>query len=156
MESAPAEWLDICGTGGRELFFWTVIDPIYVLTSNLAIDPGYNEERAYALYMEYYDELHGKYDKTQDSTAIKQENLYRITRLVKNCPEVESFALVTSASFPNSSSWNGAEYFNDTLKVHSQYYQFVQTEGGRCIPYVWYEGCQERTDNVFARRLRCS
>ena len=111
-------------------FLWTVIDPIYVLTSNLAIDPGYNEERAYALYMEYYDELHGKYDKTQDSTAIKQENLYRITRLVKNCPEVESFALVTSASFPNSSSWNGAEYFNDTLKVHSQYYQFVQTEGG--------------------------
>lgn len=63
MESAPAEWLDICGTGGRELFLWTVIDPIYVLTSNLAIDPGYNEERAYALYMEYYDELHGKYDK---------------------------------------------------------------------------------------------
>ena len=58
-------------------FLWTVIDPIYVLTSNLAIDPGYNEERAYALYMEYYDELHGKYDKTQDSTAIKQENLYR-------------------------------------------------------------------------------
>lgn len=111
-------------------FLWTVIDPIYVLTSNLAIDPGYNEERAYALYMEYYDELHGKYDKTQDSTAIKQENLYRITRLVKNCPEVESFALVTSASFPNSSSWNGGEYFNDTLKVHSQYYQFVQTEGG--------------------------
>ena len=72
-------------------FLWTVIDPIYVLTSNLAIDPGYNEERAYALYMEYYDELHGKYDKTQDSTAIKQENLYRITRLVKNCPEVECF-----------------------------------------------------------------
>ena len=47
-------------------FLWTVIDPIYVLTSNLAIDPGYNEERAYALYMEYYDELHGKYDKTHE------------------------------------------------------------------------------------------
>lgn len=32
-------------------FLWTVIDPIYVLTSNLALDPGYDEERAYALYM---------------------------------------------------------------------------------------------------------
>ena len=111
-------------------FLWTVIDPIYVLTSNLAIAPGYDEERAYALYMDYYDEQHGNYDKTQDSTAIKQENLYRITRLVKNCPEVESFALVTNASFPNCNSWNGGQYFNDTLKVHSQYYQFIQTEGG--------------------------
>ena len=111
-------------------FLWTVIDPIYVLTSNLALDPGYDEERAYALYMDYYDELHGKFDKAQDSVAIRQENLYRITRLVKNCPEVESFALVTNASFPNCNSWNGGQYFNDTLKVHSQYYQFVQAEGG--------------------------
>jgi len=110
-------------------FLWTVIDPIYVLTSNLAIAPGYDEERAYSLYMDYYDEQHGKYDETQDSTAIKQENLYRITRLVKNCPEVESFALVSNASFPNCNSWNGGEYFNDTLKVHSQYYQFIQVEG---------------------------
>lgn len=110
-------------------FLWTVIDPIYVLTSNLAIAPGYDEERAYALYMDYYDAQHGKYDGTQDSTAIKQENLYRITRLIKNCPEVESFALVSSASFPNCNSWNGGEYFNDTLKVHSQYYQFIQVEG---------------------------
>ena len=90
-------------------FLWTVIDPIYVLTSNLALDPGYDEERAYALYMDYYDELHGKFDKAQDSVAIRQENLYRITRLVKNCPEVESFALVTNASFPNCNSWNGGQ-----------------------------------------------
>ena len=59
-------------------FLWTVIDPIYVLTSNLALDPGYDEERAYALYMDYYDELHGKFDKAQDSVAIRQENLYPV------------------------------------------------------------------------------
>lgn len=111
-------------------FLWTVIDPIYVLTSDLAIDPGYEEERGYAFNMGYYDELHGKYDKALDSPEIKQENLYRIARIVKNCPEVESFALVSKASFPNSPSWSGGEYFNDTLKVQAQCYQFVQVEGG--------------------------
>ena len=38
-------------------FLWTVIDPIYVLTSNLALDPGYDEERAYALYTVSYTHL---------------------------------------------------------------------------------------------------
>lgn len=111
-------------------FLWTVIDPIYVLTSNLAIDPGYNEERAYALYMEYYDELHGKYDKTQDSTAIKQENLVSYYPLGEELSGSGKLCFGDQCQLPNSSSWNGAEYFNDTLKVHSQYYQFVQTEGG--------------------------
>lgn len=110
-------------------FLWTVIDPIYTVTSDMAIAPGYDEERVYALNMSYYKTLHGKYDKTQDSIAIKQENIYRIARIVKNLPEVESFALVGSGSFPNSPSWNGNQYFNDTLRVHSQYYQFIQAVG---------------------------
>lgn len=110
-------------------FLWTAIDPIYVLISDMTIPVGYKEERAYALYMGYYDELHGKYDKKVDSTRIKKENLNRIVRVVKNCPEVESYALVSSYSFPNAPSWNGGQFYNDTLMVHSQHYSFVQTEG---------------------------
>lgn len=110
-------------------FLWAVIDPIYVVTSDLSIPPGYNEERVYLLDMGYYDVQHGKYDRTQDSASVKQENLYRIARIVKNLPEVESYAITSSYSFPNGSSWNGAQVFNDTLKAHTQCYQFIQTEG---------------------------
>lgn len=110
-------------------FLWQVIDPIYVVTSDIAIPVGYNEERAYMLNMGYYDAQHGKYDKTLDSAAVKQENLYRIARIVKNLPEVESFAMTSSYSFPNSSSWNGSQLSYDTVRVHTQYYQFIQTEG---------------------------
>ena len=45
MESAPAKGWIFVELVIVSFFLWTVIDPIYVLTSNLALDPGYDEER---------------------------------------------------------------------------------------------------------------
>ena len=36
-------------------FLWTVIDPIYVLTANRAIDRGYNPEGLYVVNIGMYD-----------------------------------------------------------------------------------------------------
>ena len=43
-------------------FLWTVIDPIYVLTANRAIDRGYDPEGLYVVNIGMYDETNGHFD----------------------------------------------------------------------------------------------
>lgn len=110
-------------------FLWTVIDPIYVLTANLLIDPGYNSKNAYVIKMDRYDYPHINYNEALDNDTLCGKQFLQIARVIRDCPEVESFSISNTASFPNSLSWNGT-YFNvDTIRLNSQSYSFVRLEG---------------------------
>ena len=117
-------------------FLWTAIDPIYVLTANYHIDKGYNPEGLYVVNIGTYDETHGSYDPAMVTDSMCREAYWRIARIVRNQPEVESWSISTCWSFPNSSSWNGTQLFADTASlhrgkgyVHAQQYHFVTAEG---------------------------
>ncbi len=117
-------------------FLWTAIDPIYVLTANHHIDKGYNPEGLYVVNIGTYDETHGSYDPAMATDSMCREAYWRIARIVRNQPEVDSWSISTGWSFPNSSSWNGTQLFADTASlhrgkgyVHVQQYHFVATEG---------------------------
>ncbi|WP_455673789.1 ABC transporter permease [Phocaeicola sp.] len=116
------------------LFLWTVIDPIYLLTSNHLIDSGYNEQGRYVLKLGAYNSTHGSYHADL-TDSLNREAYHRIVRIVRGCPEVESFCISTNNSFPNSGSWSGGQYYADTTQIkeekfiHAQWYEFIQQEG---------------------------
>ena len=117
-------------------FLWTAIDPIYVLTANYHVDKGYNPEGLYVVNIGFYDETHGSYDPAMATDSMCREAYWRIARIVRNQPEVDSWSISASWSFPNSNSWNGTQLFTDTVSlhqgkgyVHAQQYHFVNAEG---------------------------
>lgn len=110
-------------------FLWTVIDPLYVLTANRSIDPGYREKGTYVLNLGRYNATHGSYDPAMDNDSIIGEDFLRIARVVRNLPEVESYSISSYAAFPNSPSWTGSYYVNDTIKVSAQRYDAAILEG---------------------------
>lgn len=118
-------------------FLWTVIDPIYVLTANHSIDKGYDPKGVYIVNLGAYAETDGRYDPAQDKDSLNLAAYWRIVREVRSQPEVESWCISTSWSFPNSNSWSGTQLFVDTASlhkgegfVHAQRYGFVAAEGG--------------------------
>lgn len=117
-------------------FLWTAIDPVYVLTANYHIDKGYNPEGLYVVNIGVYDETHGNYDPAMATDSMTKEAYWRIARIVRDQPEVDSWSISTSWSFPNNNSWNGTQLFTDTASlhrdkgyVHAQQYHFVAAEG---------------------------
>jgi hypothetical protein len=110
-------------------FLWSVVDPIYTLTADMHIHPGYEEQRGYLLSMGYYNASNGHYEAAQDNDSTASDNLLRIVRRLKEMPEVASFALLNNANYPNALGWSGGEFFNDTVRLHAQQYHFVQLEG---------------------------
>ncbi len=117
-------------------FLWTAIDPIYVLTANHHIDKGYDPEGLYVVNIGTYDETHGSYDPAMATDSMCREAYWRIARIIRNQPEVDSWSISTGWSFPNSNSWNGTQLFADTVSlhrgkgyVHTQQYHFVSAEG---------------------------
>lgn len=117
-------------------FLWTVIDPIYVLTANHSIDRGYNPERVYVVKIGAYDELNANYNKDVASDSLSKEAYWRLARMIRELPEVESFSISMKESFPNSNSWNGTQIYADTASVgkdkgfvYAQRYGFVVAEG---------------------------
>lgn len=116
------------------IFLWTVIDPMFVLGVHHFEPKGYETEGRYVLQMGAYGTNNSKRDTTVTGEQMKDAFLNAI-RIMRNCPEVESACLTTHASFPNSGSWNGAQYYPDTAKiknkeyVHTQYYSFLNMEG---------------------------
>lgn len=117
-------------------FLWTVIDPIYVLTANRHIDPGYDARGRYVVQMATYGKGNSHYRPEFASDSLSKETYRRILRTLRQLPEVESYCLTTSYSFPNCNSWDGIQVFPDTASTnqedgfkHGQSYEFVLTEG---------------------------
>lgn len=114
-------------------FLWTVIDPIYVLTANYHIDRGYEADRRYVVNIGHYEDDYPGFREDMASDSICKEVYWRITRIVSEQPEVESYSISSQYSFPNSSSWSGTQVFLDSASskkeagyVHAQRYDFVQ------------------------------
>lgn len=121
-------------------FLWTVIDPIYVLTANRAIDRGYNPEGLYVVNIGMYDETNGNFDPDMASDSMNLVAYTRLARIVREQPEVECWAIAGNQSFPNSSSWIGTQVFADTASlhreegyVHAQRYEFVTLDGSNLL-----------------------
>lgn len=121
-------------------FLWTVIDPIYVLTANHAIDRGYDPEGLYVVNIGMYDETNGHFDPDMASDSMNLVAYTRLARIVREQPEVDSWAIAGNQSFPNSSSWSGTQVFADTASlhreegyVHAQSYSFVALDGSNLL-----------------------
>ena len=121
-------------------FLWTVIDPIYVLTANHAIDRGYDPEGLYVVNIGMYDETNGHFDPDMASDSMNLVAYTRLARIVREQPEVDSWAIAGNQSFPNSSSWIGTQVFADTASlhreegyVHAQRYEFVTLDGSNLL-----------------------
>ena len=99
-------------------FLWTVIDPIYVLTANRAIDRGYNPEGLYVVNIGMYDETNGNFDPDMASDSMNLVAYTRLARIVREQPEVECWAIAGNQSFPCSNSWSGTQIFADTASLH--------------------------------------
>mgnify|MGYP003289026621 CR=1 FL=1 len=97
-------------------FLWTVIDPVYVLMVNSLEDKGYEEEGRYVLNLGAYGSSHGKRDTTI-TNDMRKEAFLRISQLVREQPEVDAAYISLHSSLPNATSWNGGQYFPDTLSI---------------------------------------
>ena len=121
-------------------FLWTVIDPIYVLTTNRAIPRGYDPEGLYVVNLGTYERTHGSYDPDMASDSMNLVAYRRMARIIRELPEVDSWAIARYMSFPNSSSWSGTQVFADTASlhkdkgyVHAQRYEFVTMDGSNLL-----------------------
>ncbi len=117
-------------------FLWFVIDPIYVLTANRAIDKGYNPDGLYVITIGSYDEAHGNYNPDMATDSLNLAAYERIIRTIRSQPEIASWFVATSWSFPNTNSWAGTRLYADTTSVDSkkefvsaQQYNFFTVEG---------------------------
>ena len=121
-------------------FLWTVIDPIYVLTANRAIDRGYNPEGLYVVNIGMYDATNGNFNPDMASDSMNLVAYHRIARIVREQPEVECWSISANQSFPNSNSWSGTQVFADTASlhkkegyVHAQWYNFITLDGSNML-----------------------
>lgn len=116
-------------------FLWTVIDPIYILTADKLIASGYDAHNRYVVKIGNYESSNGNYQAEMNTDSICKESYNRIIRVVRDLPEVKDFSIASSASFPNSGSWNGTQIYNDTADIkndkyiHTQYYEFYLQDG---------------------------
>ena len=117
-------------------FLWTVIDPIYVLTADRAIPRGYDPKGVYVLTFSQYDRDYGKYDSLSAKPDVIKDQYLHNLRVVRQCPEIESFAFAMYGSFPNYGGYNGMMIRHDTIKVHARQYSFSTLDGSN-LPAVY-------------------
>lgn len=89
-------------------FMWGVIDPVYVLLSNRAIEPGYNIDNVFRLMVGQYSSTHRKFKEEQNSDSVRRADFLRIYEMVRNYPGVESAVVTVNTQYPlssSSSSW---------------------------------------------------
>lgn len=114
-------------------FLWGVIDPICVLVSTRNIERGYESKGRYVVRLSMYESTHAKYDaELADKDSLKVEHYNRVARIIRDLPEVESYAIPRQLCFPGSTNWSGSRLFRDTADVPiknfviSQWYSFVK------------------------------
>ncbi len=107
-------------------FLWVVIDPVYVLMANRAIDDGYQLEDTYRLNINEYKSTHRLYQSEMSSDSVRVENFLRIFEKVKQYPGVVAASIAFHGSFPQSDFWSSDELLHDTLKGDMQSFWFVK------------------------------
>ena len=87
-----------------------------------------------------YERTHGSYDPDMASDSMNLVAYRRMARIIRELPEVDSWAIARYMSFPNSSSWSGTQVFADTASlhkdkgyVHAQRYEFVTMDGSNLL-----------------------
>jgi hypothetical protein len=135
-------------------FLWIVIDPLYVLIADRSIPKGYEEQRAYALRLGYYNAQDTRFDARQDTLPLMQENILRIYRRLKALPEVESVVLMEGWDYPNAGNYNGTVVYADTIGIpFVQRYTFPQVEGSD--PLLTYKMRDAHTGEVMTVPADC-
>lgn len=142
-------------------FLFTVIDPLYVLYSNRLIPSGYDTGRCYQVQIKPYHAKHPKFNPEMNADSLADLNYRRIGEVIARLPEVESYALVGSASIPNGNSWSGSQLYADTADVKQgkndaarqggvsvQIYNMVATSG--CDMFRTYGIRDVRTDDILS------
>ena len=121
-------------------FLWTVIDPIYVLTANRAIDRGYNPEGLYVVNIGMYDATKGNVNPYLAYDCLNRVPYPRPAGIVREQPGLGCWSISANQSFPNSNSWSGTQVFADTASlhkkegyVHSQWYNFITLDGSNML-----------------------
>ena len=95
-------------------FLWMVIDPIAFLTGNKLIPRGYDSDRGYVVRLDAYNETNGTFKPEEAVDSLVGKAFERVILELRHMPELECYSLSTSASFPNSGSWNGGTLYADT------------------------------------------
>ena len=111
------------------VFLWYTVDTAFVTTAVNLIPKGYEENGMYQIELDGYRTNHKLYDKEVATKENREATLQRMTDQIHNIPEVLSFYLAGNATYPNSLSWSGSQFFPDTLSMTEQKYQHAQ----------WYE-----------------
>lgn len=115
------------------IFLWYTVDVAFVTTAVEMIPSGYEEEGVYQIELDGYRPNHPRFDKEVMSEKHRIETLQYMMDQLRKLPEVQSFYLASTATYPNSLSWSGGQFFSDTLSIVEQKYQHAQW-------YVVYDG----------------
>lgn len=116
-------------------FLWKVIDPIYVLMANRAIDQGYDARSSYVVDIGKYRDSMEEYNPAFNSDSINRSLYLHLVRMLRDLPEVEHFCLADYASLPNGRSSSTTIFRPDTLlvangePVKTRMYQYLNTQG---------------------------
>lgn len=97
-------------------FMWGVIDPVYVLLSNRAIEPGYNIDQVFRLMIGQYPSTHRKFNEELNSDSIRKVHFLQIYDQVRNYPGVEAAVITNGQQYPLSSSSSSTGLKHDSIE----------------------------------------
>lgn len=110
-------------------FLWTVVDPIAVLTGQRLLPRGYDSHRRYVVRINAYAPGNGAFNADFDNDTVALAAYRRIIRELSEMPEVDSYVLTASSSYPNGASWNGGTLYTDTASaIHKTEGHFIDIQ----------------------------
>ena len=107
-------------------FMWGVIDPVYVLLSNRAIDPGYDIDRVFRLTLGQYPSSHRKFNEALNPDSLRRVHFLHIYDLVRNYPGVEAAVVTNNHQYPLSSSISSTSVERDSITGHALVMSFYR------------------------------
>ncbi|MDR0746054.1 MAG: ABC transporter permease [Mediterranea sp.] len=97
-------------------FMWGVIDPVYVLLSNRAIEPGYHIDNVFRLMIGQYPSSHRKFNEELNSDSIQRAHFLHIYDLVRNYPGIEAAVVTDRQQYPLSESMSTTSLMHDSIE----------------------------------------
>lgn len=107
-------------------FMWSVIDPVYVIVSNKAIDPGYSVDNVMLLQIGEYSSTHNKYREEQNTDSARRVSFLRIYEMVRHYQDVDAAVVTMNASYPFSESMSANSLKHDSTKVSVLLMEFYE------------------------------
>jgi hypothetical protein len=107
-------------------FMWGVIDPVYVLLSNRAIDPGYYIDQVFRLTVGQYPSSHRKFNEALNPDSLRRVHFLHIYDLVRNYPGVETAVITDNHQYPLSSSISSTSVERDSITGHALLMSFYR------------------------------